>query len=101
MAKSIFLTVFTLVHAATGVGCLLLSFLSVFNMCGPAHPATMLTHVTGITGAVALFPLGWLSMALMTWLPSADFAWVIGCVLLNSYLWGLGLWNWRARRSIR
>jgi uncharacterized membrane protein len=96
MAKMAFLIGFTCIHAFIACAAGILSFMTVFNMCGPARPATTLTHVSGAVSLIMLCPLGlpsfWLAETLnQDWLVPAG-------ILANSYCWGLGAWRlWRRR----
>lgn len=91
MAKSTFLFFVTMVHALVGCVASFLCFASVFNMCGPAHPATPFTYVSGVVAVVMFCPIAlptfWLLDLLNQWslMP-------VG-ILLNSYLWAMGLWH--------
>jgi hypothetical protein len=96
MAKIAFLIGFTCVHAFVGCAAGILSFLTVFNMCGPAHPATALTHISGAVAFVMLCPIGlpsfWLSDTL-------NHGWLVPTgILANRYCWSLGMWRlWMKR----
>jgi hypothetical protein len=95
--KAAFTPAFMLLHALTGFACLFISFASVFNMCGPAHPASFATYLFGGAGAVLMFPLGWLAVPLL--ISSDRLAGIVFLpILANSYLWSELIWRrWRRR----
>ena len=99
MAKGIFLTIFMLSHAAVTCISGFISFATVFNMCGPAHAATPLTYITGITSLIFLCPIAIPSFFVLSWLDVWEL--IPAAILLNSYLWGLGLWRWRTAFIVR
>lgn len=62
--KLIFFIIIVPIHAVVGVASALLSFLTIFNMCGPAHPVTPLTNTSATITLVFLYPFGRLGLGI-------------------------------------
>ena len=99
MAKTIFLIIYVCIHSFVACAAGILAFLTVFSVCGPGRPASMLTYVSGAVSFVMLCPIAlpsfWLSDVL-------DQGWLVpASLILNSYLWGLAIWHFFKKQQNR
>ena len=93
--KTKFLVAFSVFHFAVGFLSVALSGLTRLNICGPARPASHLTHVFDIVSIVTFFPLStvllfpkWLSALVPKWIPDKCLLPLYSCLLPSQAIYG-------------